>query len=96
MKANETREERTSRTQSHPAQVDRGPAEELGDVCMRCTAFKHTGGPLHRADATVGECRADRARPGGTKWAIVKGSDWCRDGFRPNYFVDPEEPPKTD
>lgn len=50
-------------------------------MCMNCTGFKQERGNRDVPSNVQGLCVAKPARPGGTKWAPVKGDDWCRDGF---------------
>ncbi len=54
------------------------------EVCVNCTAFKFKQGATNTWETQLGECRASVPKAGGTKWANVKGPDWCRDGFKAN------------
>ena len=50
-------------------------------ICMNCSAFHMDRGNMKVPSNVQGTCRAGSAMPGGTRWAPVRGDEWCRDGF---------------
>lgn len=50
-------------------------------ICLNCSGFRVMTGNRGTASRVSGECRSGSPMPGGTRWATVKGDDWCRDAF---------------